>query len=201
MEGENRLLGDPAARSRSHLAEVEEAGRKTCLGERRGKAPRPPLNAASAAMHLPCWLTCALLMQSRRRRGIPARRPIRSALSDSDAKVSSLDRPVQPAAAVHAEQGSTALRHGRWFRPWRITEPVGPPARRLPGYLSPNNSERSFLRTVASRSKRSISAPTAAASAASGASRPSVRNASFTRCSASGEMVPFRRSCPSSARN
>ena len=200
MEGENRLLGDPAARSRSRLAQVEEAGRKTCLGERRGKAPRPPLNAASAAMSLAGFLAREL-MQSRGRRGIPARRPIRSALSDSDAKVSSLDRPVQPAAAVHAEQGSTALRHGRWFRPWRITEPVGPPARRLPGYLSPNNSERSFLRTVASRSKRSISAPTAAASAASGASRPSVRNASFTRCSASGEMVPFRRSCPSSARN
>jgi hypothetical protein len=55
MEGENRLLGDPAARSRSRLAQVEEAGRKTCLGERRGKAPRPPLNAASAAMGL-AWL-------------------------------------------------------------------------------------------------------------------------------------------------
>ena len=122
------------------------------FGGEKGKAPRPPLNAASAAMSLACWLSCALLMQSRRRRGIPARRPIRSALSDSDAQVLSLDRPVQPAAAVHAEQGSTTLRHGRWFRPWRITEPVGPPARRLPGYFSPNNSERSFLRTVASRS-------------------------------------------------
>src|SRR5579871_2175791 len=41
MEGENRLRGDPAARSRS-AAQAEEAGRKPCLGERRGKAPRPP---------------------------------------------------------------------------------------------------------------------------------------------------------------
>jgi hypothetical protein len=124
MEGENRLLGDPAARSRSRLAQVEEAGRKTCLGERRGKAPRPPLNAASAAMSLAGWLSCTLLMQSRRTRGIPARRPI-SALSDSNARVLSFDRPVQRTAAVHAEQDLTTLARGRRFRPGRITEPVG----------------------------------------------------------------------------
>ncbi len=41
MEGENRLRGDPAARSRSE-AQAEEAGRKRCLGGEKGQRPSAP---------------------------------------------------------------------------------------------------------------------------------------------------------------
>ena len=51
MEGENRLRGDPAARSRS-ASGGGGSWAEACLGERRGKASRPPPSRVRGGMAL-----------------------------------------------------------------------------------------------------------------------------------------------------
>jgi len=58
MEGKTGFAGDPAARSRSRQAEAEEAGAEACLGERRGKAPRPPPSRVRGDEALACARDC-----------------------------------------------------------------------------------------------------------------------------------------------
>ncbi len=53
------------------------------FGGEKGQSPSAPSKRRVCGDEPALLLTCALLMQSRGRRGIPARRPIRPALSDS----------------------------------------------------------------------------------------------------------------------
>ena len=68
-------------------------------------------------------------------------------------------------------------------------------------YATPNRTARSLRNVSASLLNRSISDPTAAASAESDASRPSVRNSCLRCCSVSEETFPIRRSRWSSTMN
>jgi hypothetical protein len=81
---------------------------------------------------------------------------------------------------------------------WQIVIHDGPGAC---AYATPNSTARSLRNVSASLLNRSISDPTAAASAESDASRPSVRNSCLRCCSVSEETFPIRRSRWSSTMN
>src|ERR1700733_3918527 len=99
---------------------------------------------------------------------------------------------------------------------WRCYDTVGKPWRRrcggnvqamftrpatASGYATPNKAARSLQSVAASRFKRSISVPIAAANVASDASRPSLRHSCLRCCSVSEEIFPLRRSRWSSTIN
>ena len=58
-------------------------------------------------------------------------------------------------------------------------------------YATPNRTAQSLRNVAVSLHKRSISDPTAAASAEFNASRPSARNSCLRCCSVSEETLPF----------